>query len=156
MSSKGRQEARSVILRLRRYRDRIDEITTAADRPAVVTPAATAAGRKLQALKNDLDHDAHECGIGRNRAVQTECEHEFLWPALREAADAIREQPGITTVDGPSRVEVSTASSMSASKTRLAEFRQALLVADAARGEAVQDRGNSVGRVGSRRPGRCG
>jgi hypothetical protein len=99
MSSKGRQEARSVILRLRRYRDRIDEITTAADRPAVVTPAATAAGRKLQALKNDLDHDAHECGIGRNRAVQTECEQRFLWPALQEAAVSMREPSGRQPAD---------------------------------------------------------
>ena len=68
MSSNERSEARSVILRLRRYRDRIEEITTGDDgRVPTGAPAAVAAQRRLASLKSDLDHDAHECGIGRKR-----------------------------------------------------------------------------------------
>jgi hypothetical protein len=53
-----------------------------------------AAQRRLASPKNDLDHDAHECEIGRRRAVQSDCEQTFLWPALRAAAGAIMEQSG--------------------------------------------------------------
>lgn len=94
MTCNDRSDARSVILRLRRYRDRIEEITAASTTtlaPADARPIAMQ--RKLQSLKNDLDHDAHECGIGRKRAVQTECEQRFLWPAIREAAGSMRAEP---------------------------------------------------------------
>lgn len=90
MSSSERSEARSVILRLRRYRDRIEEITTGAGAGVGASaPAVVAAQRRLASLKNDLDHDSHECEIGRKRAKQSDCEQRFLWPALRDAAGAM-------------------------------------------------------------------
>ncbi len=46
MSSNERNEARSVILRLRRYRDRIEEITTGDDGPVPAGPDAVAAKRR--------------------------------------------------------------------------------------------------------------
>ena len=110
MSSNERSEARSVILRLRRYRDRIEEITTGDDgRVPTGAPAAVAAQRRLASLKSDLDHDAHECGIGRKRLVQTECEQRFLWPALREAAGAMRDQPGPRPLDAHAKDELRAA-----------------------------------------------
>jgi hypothetical protein len=112
VTDKWRGEVRSVILRLRRYRDRMQGVVAAAaGKPASGGRAAIVLQRQIRALVSDLDNDAHECAIGQKRMVQTECEHEFLWPALREAADAIREQPVAAAVDGPSRVEVSTAQS---------------------------------------------
>ena len=110
MSSNDRSEARSVILRLRRYRDRLEELAAA----AAGVPGAGAGGaivvqRRLRSLKTDLDNDAHECAIGSKRMVQTECEHEFLWPALREAADAIRESRGPAAVDAGSKAELCSA-----------------------------------------------
>lgn len=93
MSSNDRGEARSVILRLRRYRDRIVEIAAAVAAPAAAGTGAIVLRRKLRSLRTDLVHDAHECDIGRRRAVQTECEERFLWPALREAADALPDSP---------------------------------------------------------------
>ena len=100
MSSNERSDARSVLLRLRRYRDRIEEITTEdGGRVTAGAPAAVAAQRRLASLKNDLDHDSHECEIGRKRAVQTDCEHRFLWPALREAAGAMTAQSGHHPLD---------------------------------------------------------
>jgi len=92
-----------VILRLRRYRDRMNEIAAAAAVPAAGTGAAVVLQRQLRSLQADLDNDAHECVIGRKRMVQTECEEAFLWPALREAADAIRACPG------PARAELGSA-----------------------------------------------
>lgn len=92
MSSNFRSEARSVILRLRRYRDRMQELAAAAASASAVGGGnTTAVQRQFRSLQADLDNDAHECVIGRKRMKQTECEHEFLWPALREAADAMRE-----------------------------------------------------------------
>ena len=112
MASNCRSEVRSVILRLRRYRDRMQEIAAA----ATGLPPAGGSGtvlvqRKLKSLKSDLDNDAHECTIGRNREVQTECEQQFLWPALREAAGAIRETPGLPVVDSRANAEVRDAQS---------------------------------------------
>ena len=108
MSSNDRSEARSVILRLRRYRDRILEITKGDD--GRIT-GGVPAQRRLTALKNDLDHDAHECGIGRNRAVQTDCEHRFLWPALREAAGAMKPWSGLRPIDALVHEELRAAQS---------------------------------------------
>lgn len=99
MSSNERGEARSVILRLRRFRDRMVEIAAAASAPAAIGVEATVLQRKLRSLKTDLDHEAHECGIGRRRAVQTECEQRFLWPAVREAAEAMPERNGAPATD---------------------------------------------------------
>lgn len=110
MNNNGRSEARSVILRLRRYRDRMQEIvTTATGAPEKEGSAAITVRRKIRSLKADLDNDAHECVIGRKRMVQTECEHDFLWPALREAADAIREHPAPATTGSPSQAELCSA-----------------------------------------------
>lgn len=110
MSSNERSEARSVILRLRRYRDRIEEISTGDDgRVPAGAPAVVAAQRRLASLKSDLDHDAHECGIGRKRAVQTDCEQRFLWPALREAAGAMRQEPGLRQLDDHAKEELRAA-----------------------------------------------
>lgn len=109
MSTNDRSEARSVILRLRRYRDRIEEITTGDGRVAAGTPAAILAQRRWASLRNDLNHDLHECGIGRNRAVQTDCEHQFLWPALREAAGAMTEWPRPQPVHAHAKEELRAA-----------------------------------------------
>jgi|688.fasta_scaffold1055983_1 hypothetical protein len=110
MGVNERSEARSVILRLRRYRDRIEEITKGdgvhVDDGA---RAAVAAQRRLASLKNDLDHDSHECEIGRKRAIQTDCEQRFLWPALREAAGAMTAQSGPRLLDAHAREELQTA-----------------------------------------------
>ena len=101
MSSNGRSEARSVILRLRRYRDRMQEIAAAAaGMSAAEGGGAIVVQRRLRSLRNDLDNDAHECDIGRKRMVQTDCELEFLWPALREAADAARSKPDMSSAQG--------------------------------------------------------
>ena len=110
MSSNDRSEARSVILRLRRYRDRIDDITGVdGGGVAAGAPAGTAAQRRLASLKNDLDHDSHECEIGRKRAVQSECEQMYLGPALREAAGAIMEQSGPRLLDAHAKKELRAA-----------------------------------------------
>jgi len=110
MSSNERSEARTVILRLRRYRDRIEEITKDdGGRIADGAHVVVAAQRRLAALKNDLDHDSHECEIGRKRAVQTDCEQRFLWPALREAAGAMTEQSGSRSLDAHAREVLRTA-----------------------------------------------
>lgn len=106
MSSNDRSDARSVILRLRRYRDRIEEITTGGDGRVA---AGVAAQRRLASLKTDLDHDVHECSIGRNRAVQTDCEHRFLWPALSEAAGAMTRWSGPRPLDALAREELRVA-----------------------------------------------
>jgi hypothetical protein len=99
-----------VILRLRRYRDRIEEITTG-DGCGIgaSAPAGVTAQRRLASLKNDLDHDSHECEIGRKRAVQSDCEQRFLWPALREAAGAMMEQPGTRLLDARAKEELRAA-----------------------------------------------
>jgi len=110
MSSNERSEARSVILRLRRYRDRIEEITKGdGGRGEAGAPAVVAAKRRLTSLKNDLNQDAHECGIAGKRAVQTDCEQRFLWPALREAARAMTEQPGPRPPDAHGKEELRAA-----------------------------------------------
>lgn len=110
MSSNERSEARSVILRLRRYRDRIDDITGVdGGGVAAGAPAEAAAQRRLASLKNDLDHDSHECEIGRRRAVQSDCEQMFLWPALRQAAGAMTGQSGPRLLDAHAREELRTA-----------------------------------------------
>jgi hypothetical protein len=110
VSSNDRSQARSVILRLRRYRDRMQEIAAAsAGAPAAGSTGAIAMERQIRSLQTDLAHDAHECDIGRKRMAQTECEHDFLWPAVREAADAIHEQPGRATADAPPNARVCTA-----------------------------------------------
>jgi hypothetical protein len=107
MSSNERSEARSVILRLRRYRDRIEEITRVDGRGvAAGAPAMVAAQRRLASLKNDLDHDSHECEISRKRAVQSECEQMFLGPALREAAGAMLGPSGPRLLDGYAKEEL--------------------------------------------------
>ncbi len=107
MSSNERSEARSVILRLRRYRDRIEEITRVdCGGVAAGAPAGVAAQRRLASLKNDLDHDSHECEIGRKRAVQSECEQMFLWPALRNAAGAMMKQSGPRLLDAHAKEEL--------------------------------------------------
>jgi hypothetical protein len=110
-----RSDARSVILRLRRYRDRIEEITAAATTTlAPADPRPAAMQRKLKSLKDDLDHDAHECGIGRKRAVQTDCEQRFLWPAIREAAGSMRgltPPAAATAAENGSRPELGVAHS---------------------------------------------
>jgi len=94
-----RSEARSVILRLRRYRDRIEGLVAAATNGfAAGSTTANVLQRQIKSLQSDLDNDAHECVIDRKRMVQTECEHEFLWPALREAADAICQHPGTAAI----------------------------------------------------------
>ena len=110
MSSSERSEARSVILRLRRYRDRIEEINTGdGGGIGASTPAGVAAQRRLASLKNDLDHDSHECEIGRKRAVQSDCEQRFLWPALREAAGAMMKQSGPRLLDARAKEELRAA-----------------------------------------------
>ena len=110
MSSNERSEARSVILRLRRYRDRIDDITGVdGGGVAAGAPAGTVAQRRLASLKNDLDHDSHECEIGRRRAVQSDCEKMFLWPALREAAGAMLGQSGPRLLDVHAQEELRAA-----------------------------------------------
>lgn len=110
MTKACRTEARSVILRLRRYRDRMQEIVAAA--VGVTTAAAGGdAGvlRKFESLRADLVSDAHECGIGCKRMVQTTCEHDFLWPALREAADAMSGSPGPEAVEAWSQAGLRSA-----------------------------------------------
>lgn len=110
MSSSERSEARTVILRLRRYRDRIEEITTGdGGGIGVSAPAGVAAQRRLASLKNDLDHDSHECEIGRKRAKQSACEQRFLWPALRDAAGAMMEQSGPRLLDAQAKEELRAA-----------------------------------------------
>lgn len=110
MSSSERSEARSVILRLRRYRDRIEEITTGdGSGIGASPPAVVAAQRRMASLKNDLDHESHECEIGRKRAVQSDCEQRFLWPALREAAGAMMEQSGPRLLDAHAKQELRAA-----------------------------------------------
>jgi hypothetical protein len=110
MSSNERSAARSVILKLRRYRDRIDDITGVdAGGVAAGAPAGAAAQRRLASLKNDLDHDSHECEIGRKRAVQSECEQMFLGPALREAAGAMPGQSGRRLLDAHAKAELRAA-----------------------------------------------
>lgn len=99
MSSNGRGEARSVILRLRRYRDRMVEIAAAVAGPAPAAAGTNALQRRLRELQMDLLSDAHECDIGRRRAVQTECEQQFLWPALREAAEAMPQRSDAPAID---------------------------------------------------------
>ena len=110
MSSSERSEARSVILRLRRYRDRIEDIARV-DGGGVATgsPAGVAAQRRLASLKNDLDHDSHECEIGIKRAAQSACEQMFLWPALREAAGAMMKQSGPRLLDAHAKEELRAA-----------------------------------------------
>lgn len=98
-----------MILRLRRYRDRIQEIASAATAAPAASGGTTVARRQLESLKADLHSDAHECDIGRKRMVQTECEQEFLSPALREAADAIHESEGPPVVDSRSSVALRAA-----------------------------------------------
>lgn len=110
MSSNDRSEARSVILRLRRYRDRIEDMTRVdGGSVAAGAPAVAAMQRRLVALKNDLDHDSHECEIGRKRAVQSDCEQMFLWPALREAAGAMTERSGPRLLDADAKEELRAA-----------------------------------------------
>jgi len=110
MSINERSNARSVILRLRRYRDRIEEITTGdGGRVAAGAPAPVASQRRLASLKNDLVQDAHECGIARKRSVQTDCEQRFLWPALREAAGVMKEQSGPRPLDARVKDELRAA-----------------------------------------------
>ena len=110
MSSSERREARTVILRLRRYRDRIEEITTGdGGGVGASVPAGIAAQRRLASLKNDLDHDSHECEIGRKRARQSDCEQRFLWPALRDAAGAMMEQSGPRLLDARAKEELRAA-----------------------------------------------
>jgi len=107
MSSNKRSEDRCVILKLRRYRDRIDDITGVdGGGVAAGAPAGAAAQRRLASLKNDLDHDSHECEIGRKRAVQSECEQMFLGPALREAAGAMLGQSGRRLLDAHTKEEL--------------------------------------------------
>lgn len=107
MSINERSDARSVILRLRRYRDRIEEITTDdGGRVATGAAAGVAAQRRLVSLKHDLDQDAHECGIARKRSVQTDCEQRFLWPALREAAGAMSVKPTPRPLDAHAKAEL--------------------------------------------------
>ena len=109
-SSNGRSEARSVILRLRHYRDRMQALAAAvADAPESGGGVAGAVLRKIKSLQADLANDAHECVIGRRRKAQSECEHDFLWPALQEAADAIRNEPALRTTDGRSNAAVRSA-----------------------------------------------
>lgn len=110
MSSSERSEARSVILRLRRYRDRIEDIARVdGGGVAAGPPAGVAAQRRLASLKNDLDHDSHECEIGIKRATQSACEHMFLWPALREAAGAMMKQSGPRLLDAHAKEELRAA-----------------------------------------------
>ncbi|MFM7183152.1 MAG: hypothetical protein ACKO4Z_00050 [Planctomycetota bacterium] len=110
MSSNDRSEARSVILRVRRYRDRIEEIAAVdGRRVAADAPARAAAQRRLAALKTDLDHDAHECEIGRKRAAQSNCEQMFLWPALKEAAGAMLTRSGPRLLDAHAHEELRAA-----------------------------------------------
>jgi len=110
MSSNERSEARSVIVRLRRYRDRIDDITGVdGGGVAAGAPAEADAQRRLASLKNDLNHDSHECEIGRRRAVQSDCEQMFLWPALREAAGAMMGQSGPRLLDAHAKEELRAA-----------------------------------------------
>jgi len=110
MSSNERSEARSVILRLRRYRDRIEDMTRVdGGSVAAGAPAVAAMQRRLVALKNDLDHDSHECEIGRKRAVQSDCEQMFLWPALRDAAGAMMQRSGPRRLDADVKAELRAA-----------------------------------------------
>ncbi len=110
MSSNERSEARSVILRLRRYCDRIEDITRVDGSGVAASDSGGAATqRRLASLKNDLDHDSHECEIGRKRATQTDCEQRFLWPALREAAGAMAAQSGPRLLDAHAKGELRTA-----------------------------------------------
>ncbi len=96
-----------MILRLRRYRDRMREITaTVAGMPAA---PEIAVHRRISSLKTDLDNDAHECVIGRKRMVQTDCEHQFLLPALQEAAAAIGQRPASPAGDTRANAEVQAA-----------------------------------------------
>jgi hypothetical protein len=110
MSSSERSEARSVILRLRRYRDRIEDVTRVdGSGNAASGSAGASAQRRLASLKNDLDHDSHECEIGRKRAVQSDCEQTFLWPALREAAGAMMGRSGPHLLDAHAKEELRAA-----------------------------------------------
>ena len=68
-----------------------------------------AAQRRLAALKNDLDHESHECEIGRKRAVQSDCEQMVLCPALREAAGAMMAQSGPRPLDAHAKEELRAA-----------------------------------------------
>jgi len=106
VNNNGRSEARSVILRLRHYRDRMQAIVAAAGGADAEAGVAGAMLRKIKSLRTDLANDEHECVIGRRRMAQTECEHDFLWPALREAAEAIRDEPAPRATDGRSKAAV--------------------------------------------------
>lgn len=117
MSNTIRTEARNVILQLRRYRDRIQELASTAAGPTAAGGLGGAGMlRKVASLKADLVKDAHECGIGRKRMVQTECEHDFLWPALREAAAAMGDGPG------PETVEAWSMSGLRSAQTRIQHY----------------------------------
>jgi hypothetical protein len=95
---------------LRRYRDRIEEFTTGdGGRVAIGAPDEVAALRRLASLKNDLDKDAHECCIANKRAVQTNCEQRFLWPALQEANGVMTNQPGPRSLDTHAREKLRVA-----------------------------------------------
>jgi hypothetical protein len=110
MSINERSAARSVILRLRRYRDRIDDIAGVdGGGVAAGAPAGATVQRRLASLKNDLDRDSHECEIDRKRAVQSDCEQMFLWPALRDAAGAMMEQSGPRLLDARAKEELRVA-----------------------------------------------
>lgn len=101
-----------MILRLRHYRDRVQGIVSAvADEQTADVRGAIVLQRRIRSLNSDLNNEAHECTINRRRMVQTECEHDFLWPAMREAVDAIGERPGVTAVDACLQAALSTAQS---------------------------------------------
>lgn len=110
LSDTNRSEVRSVILRLRRYRDRMEGVVAAAATTTAATgTAAVSRARQIKALKSDLDNDAHECVIGRKRMKQTECEQDFLWPALRDAAAALHERAGNASAEASFNAELTNA-----------------------------------------------
>ncbi|NHZ38345.1 hypothetical protein [Massilia rubra] len=84
-------EARDVILALRSYSERIDEIMTAiADRRSITSQEKDELQSKLVMLKADIKAAAKRKKVRDNRDPQTSTERAYFEPALRGASANFR------------------------------------------------------------------